>query len=115
MQGGANFPEDENGDVLRLMESNGDNLDVARNIDFEHIFTTTESALAFAACALNQTDTVSINWYEEERSWNVQVTRHMVPTHHAIGALEESLHKMAQLYGGKADGWGCMQVRASDS
>jgi hypothetical protein len=115
VQGSAKFPEDENGDVLRLMEDNGDNLDAPRNIDFEHIFGTTEAALAFAACALNQIDTVSINWYEEEHCWNVRVTRHMVPTHEAIGALEESLHEMAQLYGGKADGWGCMQVRASDS
>jgi hypothetical protein len=108
------FPNDENGDVLRRMESSGDKLDQARNVDFEHIFGTTESALAFAACALNQTDTVSINWYDAEHSWNVRVSRNMVPTHEAITALEASLHKMAQLYGGKADGWGCIQVGASD-
>src|SRR4051812_5335113 len=97
------------------MESSGDNLDLAREVDFEHIFGDSESALAFAACALSQTDKLGIRWYDEERSWNVRVSRHMVPTHEAIGALEASLHKMAQLYGGKADGWGSFKVVASDS
>ena len=115
MRGRTKFPNDENGDVLRRMESNGDNLDQPRNVDFEHIFGTTESALAFAACALNQTDTVSINWYDAEHGWNVRVSRNMVPSHEAITTLEASLYKMAQLYGGKADGLGCFQVRASDS
>ena len=115
MRGRSKFPEDENGDVLRLMESSGDNLDEPRAVDFEHIFAASESALAFAACALNQTDTVSINWYDEEHSWNVRVSRHMVPTHEAISDLEASLHKMAQLYGGNSDGWGSFKVPASDS
>ena len=115
MQGRSKFPDDENGDVLRLMESSGDNLDMARDVDFEHIFTASESALAFAACTLNQTDTVSISWYHEEHSWNVRVSRHMVPTYEAICALEVSLHKMAELYGGKSDGWGSFKVSASDS
>jgi hypothetical protein len=109
------FPDDENGDVLRLMEESGDVLEIPRNVDFEHIFETSESAVAFAACALNQTDTVSISWYDEVHCWNVCVTRHMVPSHEAVSTLETSLKKMAQLYGGKADGWGCFKVKASDS
>jgi hypothetical protein len=111
----ATFPEDENGDVLRRMASCGDHLAVPRNVDFEHIFPSIEAALAFVERVVNRSDTVSINWYEARSSWNVQVTRHMAPTHSAITALELSLDKVAREHGGQADGWGCMQVTASDT
>ncbi|MBX3434610.1 MAG: ribonuclease E inhibitor RraB [Pirellulales bacterium] len=111
----ANFPEDENGEVLRRMASNGDNLEVPRNVDFEHIFASVEEALAFTAQVVNRTDTVSVNWYDERSSWNVRVTRHMIPTHDGITELELSLDQVARKHGGKADGWGCMQVDANDS
>jgi Regulator of ribonuclease activity B len=113
--GPATFPEDENGDVLRRMASHGDNLLAPRNIDFEHIFSSNEAALAFTAQAVNRTDTVSVNWYEGRSSWNVRVTRHMVPTHKNISDLELSLDNTARQFGGKADGWGCMQVDVRDS
>jgi hypothetical protein len=32
------FPEDENGDVLRRMQANGDDLSKARDIDFSVVF-----------------------------------------------------------------------------
>jgi hypothetical protein len=111
----ATFPDDENGDVLRRMASHGDNLDVPRNVDFEHIFPSVEAALAFTAQVVNRTDTVSFNWYDERSSWNVRVTRHMSPTHQGITELELSLDQVARKHGGKADGWGCMQVDANDS
>ena len=109
------FPEDENGEVLRRMASHGDNLSAPRNIDFEHVFSSIETALAFTAQVINRTDTVSINWYEERSSWNVQVTRHMVPTHKNISDLERSLDTTARQFGGEADGWGCMQVGVGGS
>jgi hypothetical protein len=97
------------------MASHGDNLAAPRNVDFEHVFPSVEAALAFAAQVVNRTDTVSVNWYEAQASWNVRVTRHMAPTHQGITALEQSLDQVARSNGGKADGWGCMQVDASDS
>lgn len=111
----ATFPDDENGDVLRRMSSHGDNLDMPRNVDFEHIFRSVEAALAFTAEIVNQTDTVSINWYDARASWNVRVTRHMRPTHQGITVLELSLDQAARKHGGSADGWGCMRVDANDS
>jgi hypothetical protein len=109
------FPDDENGDVLRRMASHGDNLESPRNIDFEHVFPSLEAALAFAAQVVNRTDTIQISWYEAEASWSVRVIRHMTPTHQGITELELSLDKIARAHGGKADGWGCMQVNLGDS
>jgi hypothetical protein len=109
------FPNDENGDVLRLMESNGDDLTQPRNVDFEHIFDSLADALEFMRDAANHTDALTLSWYDGEKKWNVCVMRHMVPTHPAISDLEASLDKIAHAHGGNADGWGCMQVDASGS
>ena len=106
-----NFPDDDNGDVLRNMERNGDDLSQPRNIDFEHVFPTQEKALSFAARAINQTDEVGISWYEEARCWQVRVTRHMVPDHAALTELELDLQAVAREEGGDSDGWGCFEVR----
>jgi len=108
------FPHDENGDVLRLMESNGDDLTQPRNIDFEHIFDSLANALDFMRDAANHTDALTLSWYDGEAKWNVCVMRHMVPTHPGISDLEGSLGTIARAHGGEADGWGCMQVDAID-
>ena len=39
------FPDDENGDVLRLMLKNGDDLSAPREIDFSVIFPTEDAAI----------------------------------------------------------------------
>ncbi len=115
MSSPLDFPDDENGDVLRLMVSSGDDLSQPRNVDFEHIFDSLDDAIAFVREVANQTDAVKLSWYDGEAKWDVCVTRHMIPTHSAIADLEASLDKVAHSHGGKADGWGCMQVNASDS
>ncbi len=43
------FPDDENGDVLRLMQANGDDLDAPRDINFAFLFETQSEAERFAA------------------------------------------------------------------
>jgi hypothetical protein len=111
----ASFPDDENGDVLRRMASHGEDLGAPRNVDFEHIFTSVEAALEFIAQVVNRTDTVSLNWYDARSNWNVRVTRCMTPTHQGITELELSLDQVARKLGGKADGWGCMQVKGNDA
>ena len=112
MSGILTFPDDENGAVLRNMQLSGDDLSEPRNVDFEHIFPSKESALAFAAAAMSKTDEVRISWYDEVRSWNVQVTRHMLPDHGAITSLETLLQGLARKHGGDSDGWGCLEVRS---
>jgi hypothetical protein len=105
------LPDDDNGAVLHNMQQSGDDLSQARNVDFEHIFPSREGALTFAASTINETDDVKISWYEAARSWNVTVTRHMVPDHGAITRLESALDSLARAAGGESDGWGCFEVR----
>jgi hypothetical protein len=109
-----NFPDDENGRVLRRMYNGGDDLAQARMIDFNFVFKERSQALAFAEVANDRDLIVCISYYKNREMWEVTVKRHMVPTHRDIGDLESRLTVKAEALGGEADGWGCMQVGQKD-
>jgi len=108
------FPNDNNGDVLRRMYVGGDDLTQARMIDFCFIFPERRQALAFAAVVDDKDKEVSISYYEEREMWEVIVQNYMVPDHNAVTEMEAALTQKANSVDGKADGWGCMQVRRKD-
>jgi hypothetical protein len=103
------FPRDENGDILWDMNEDGDNLAVAREIDFSVIFPTEDAALQFAVHLLRNDQKVSFAAYEEheELPWQVQAHPVMVPTHENISGYESQLAQDATPFGGRNDGWGC--------
>ena len=103
------FPDDENGDVLRQMAEQGDDLSIPREIDFSVIFPTEDAALRFAVLLLRNGQKVSFCEYEEdeERPWQVQAHPFMVPSHENISGYESLLANEAEAFGGENDGWGC--------
>ena len=102
------IPDDDNGDVLRQMLEDGDDLDRARPIDFFHVFADGDDATAFATAAAALADvTVDAPEEDDEGVWQVAVTRTMAPNHAAITALELQLTELAEAHRGFADGWGC--------
>jgi Regulator of ribonuclease activity B len=104
------FPDDENGQVLRRMFEQGDDLSKPRIVDFCFAFAERRQALEFAAIVEERDLEVCISYYEERDGWEAIVKRYMVPTHEDITRLELSLTERAVSVGGEADGWGCMQV-----
>ena len=104
------FPNDENGQVLRRMFEQGDNLSKPRIVDFCFAFADRSQALEFASLVEERDLEVCISFYEERDVWQAIVKPYMVPTHVDITRLELSLTKRAVSAGGEADGWGCMQV-----
>jgi len=106
------FPSDENGDVLRRMQANGDNLEKARDIDFNYVFPEEEDARQFSA-AIGRLgyDRVSYEFWQEKQMWDVQVIVFMVPGHAEITRIELSLDAIAREFFGRADGWGCFEVK----
>ena len=113
------FPADENGDVLRSMQRDGDDLSVARDIDFSQLFNDEDSAKAFCVIFAEKGYEVDYGPWEIDHDnvtdlnfgkWNVQVIHHMVPDHAAITAFEAELQEVAEPLGGRNDGWGCFQV-----
>lgn len=106
------FPNDENGNVLRGMHEYGDDLSQPRDIDFTVVLPNSDAVQEFGSRFYNlglqvkakKTDTVP------ELPWDVTVTVNMLPTYEDITAFEAKLEKVAVPLGGRNDGWGCYQV-----
>jgi hypothetical protein len=111
------IPNDVNGDVLRRLLASGDNLSIARNIDFEIIFPDERSGMQFIDDIEEKFDEVRIRLRDEEfrtrgLDWNVTACVVMVPNHKDISELEDFLETAASPYGGEIDGWGCFTVES---
>src|SRR5438094_5124768 len=95
------FPDDENGHVLRRMHDNGDDLTSPRMIDYCFLFPERRQAVAFADDFDERDLEFCIAYYEERSMWEVVVKRWMNPTHQAITALERRLIAHAKSFGGE--------------
>ena len=103
------FPDDENGDVLRRMQAQGDDLSKPRDIDFTVVLPTEAATQAFARHfhALDYVVAVEETGCVQELPWDVRVVRHMLPMHAGITSFEAELDAVARPLGGRNDGWGC--------
>lgn len=103
------FPDDDNGDVLRRMQAGGDDLSCPRNIDFTVVFATETTARQFAKHFHEQgyQASVELTHTAESFPWDVVVVKTMIPTHTDIGGFENELQTVAKSLGGHNDGWGC--------
>jgi hypothetical protein len=110
MEPQSTFPDDANGDVLRRLQSHGDDLSRSRDIDFTVIFPDEQAARGFAEILKNDGYRVTVEMTEcnKELPWDALVVRHMVPTHEGIGSFENELETVASRFGGRNDGWGCI-------
>jgi hypothetical protein len=107
----SHIPNDANGDVLRRMIKDGDDLSRPRMMDFCYIFPERRQALAFAEIVDDRELEVRISYNKEREMWDTIVKRNMIPTHEGITTFELSLAAHAELVGGEADGWGCMTIK----
>lgn len=105
----ALIPDDENGQLLKRMIEDGDDLEKPRPIDFFHVFAEETDAQDFAAAAAAQPDLVveGPDFDDDDGIWEVSATRVMAPQHKAITELESALARLAEQYRGYPDGWGC--------
>jgi hypothetical protein len=103
------YPDDDNGDALRRMEAEGDNLSLARNVDFTMVFPEERAAERFAEHFREQGYAASVEFAEtvKELPWDVVVVKHLTPSHQEIGDFETTLQEVADPFGGRNDGWGC--------
>jgi hypothetical protein len=111
----STFPSDENGDILRRMVSQGDDLSKPRDINYSFVFSSEPEGRAFVeqVQAMPGLKTEGPRYEDEIKKWDTTVTKNMLPTHESITSLEQSLSRIAQSHSGKADGWGCFIVEKS--
>ncbi len=102
---------DTNGELLRLMQEQGDDLSAPRDIDFYVIFESRAQADAFALAASTALGLpAQVTPYEKTDKWQTALTRHMPPEHALLNSLEQQISGLARQHGGEADGWGCPPV-----
>jgi hypothetical protein len=111
------YPSDANGDVLRRMQAQGDDLTNPRNIDFTVVFAGVISAEQFAGHfrALGHKVSVEATETDQDFPWDVVVVKHMVPSHEEITNFENLLQSVADGWGGHNDGWGCFSEPSTAS
>jgi hypothetical protein len=107
-------PNDDNGDVLRRLESDGDDLSRPRDVDFVVVFPDKPSADTFAENIRHFGYKVSIELSEvvAELPWDVEVVKHMALSHKEVTLFENLLENQASLFGGRNDGWDCLSERS---
>lgn len=112
-----NFPDDDNGNVLRRMESHGDDLTCSRGINFTVVFSHVGDANAFADHfrGLGYATSVEFSEVKPDFPWDVVVVKHMIPSHEEIGSFEDLLQNAANAFGGRNDGWGCFSMPLTTS
>lgn len=103
----ALFPDDENGDVLFGIAVRGGDLITPKEVDFCHVFPSEFAARSFAS-GLPDSGEVAMEPYDGAAgfTWQVRVTRRMIPTHRNITAHEAQLAVLASRHEGRPDGWG---------
>jgi hypothetical protein len=106
------FPDDENGRVLKMMLEQGDDLSISRDIDFSVVFLKLENAAKFG----ESIQKIGLNFeiieadVDRDFNWDVTVTRNMVPEYSAICHFEQSLQSLSASLDGWNDGWGCLSM-----
>ncbi|MGY3264066.1 ribonuclease E inhibitor RraB [Lysobacter sp. HA35] len=107
----AMIPDDENGDVLRAMVEDGDDLTIPREIDFHLVFGEESAARAFTDAANQLPDLLlTAPAIDDEGIWQVTASRHMAAKHADITKLERDLTVLAESFGGYPDGWECSRA-----
>lgn len=109
------YPNDANGDALRRMEAQGDDLTRPRIVDFTVAFSDRSSAEQFAQHirALGHEVSVELTETDQNYPWDVVVVQHMVPSYDGIVNFENLLQSVADAWGGHNDGWGCFSEPSS--
>jgi hypothetical protein len=102
---------EENKAILCRMAEDGDDLSEPREIDFNHRFESQGDATAFADALVEKGYLrADCDSWDGHRQWQTTTHVFMVPDLAEISRTEVALDEIAHDFGGKNDGWGCMEV-----
>ena len=104
------YPDDDNGNVLWQMHTDGDDLTEPHEIEYSIAFKSEEQADQCALYLLKEEQKISLfeDTDGEKSEWIITIYVYMEPEHSDIVDLEEWFSKIAEQHGGEYDGWGCM-------
>ena len=104
------YPDDDNGNVLWQMHTDGDDLTEPHEIEYSIAFKSEEQADQCALYLLKEEQKISLfeDTEGESSEWIITIYVYMEPEHSDIVDLEEWFTKIAEQHSGEYDGWGCM-------
>ena len=104
------YPDDDNGNVLWQMHTDGDDLTEPHEIEYSLAFKSEEQVDQCALYLLKEEQKISVfeDTEGESSEWIITIYVYMEPEHSDIVDLEEWFTKIAEQHGGEYDGWGCM-------
>ena len=108
------YPNDSDGDVLRQVESLGNDMSASMLIDFPVVVPDEIQANAFAAVAAELGYRVELYEHEDDSTWDVTCSVEMVPIYEELLRIQNELTEAAQPFGGYSDGWGTFGNRQID-
>jgi regulator of ribonuclease activity B len=102
-------PNHDDGDALRRLEAQGDDLSRPRDFDFNVVFPDEATATDFAHRFRRDGYRATVRFVNLRKThpWEVLIVRNMVPTHSGITDFERELQDAADALDGYNDGWGC--------
>lgn len=106
------FPDDENGQLLREIFEEGVDLSLAHQVDFYHLFEKKDNAeqMEIAIKAAHPAVVVKVAEDEEIKGlWEVVCSLSMPLEHLLITESEQAFETIADKHNGYSDGWGVMQ------
>lgn len=112
------YPKDDNGEVLWRLIENGDDLSIARDVDFSLDFPSEQAALDCGLFLFKNEYKVQLDPPLEDEPgspWTVQVIPYMSLGHAEVSHLESYFKDVARHFGGECTGWGCVCVGAAQA
>jgi hypothetical protein len=101
------FPNDDDGDALRLLVANGADLSKPIEIDFQVAMPDEQSAQEFAEIVQKLGYRAEVYDSPEcSLPWTCECTLTMLATYDRIVAVQAKLAELAKPLGGYPDGWG---------
>jgi regulator of RNase E activity RraB len=100
------FPNDADGDALRRLAADGNDLSQPMAIDLTVVLPDGQSAQSLAQAAMAAGYDASIDRDEEFDEWTCTCTMQMLATYTNVVRSQEELQALAEPDGGEVDGWG---------
>ena len=100
------YPNDSDGDALRRLAADGNDMASPMVIEFPVVVSTEILAERFARIARERGFTANLWKHEDGADWDVVCSIGMVPTYADVVRTQQQLNDLSEPFGGYSDGWG---------
>jgi hypothetical protein len=109
-----NYPNDSDGDALRRVAADGNDMNAAMVIDFPVVIPAENPAKQFASIASTKGYKVHFWKHDDDPDWDVICTMEVVPTYANIVRIQRELNEWAEPFRGYCDSWGTFGNKPGD-